>query len=99
MVGCVSVSAHLRLLCLNTGSSSLKFALYEIGEREVALATGAAEGIGNPGARLSLRKGTDTPAVEVTVEAPDGRAAIQTLLAALEAHRLPAPDAAGPRPA
>ena len=91
------MSAPLRILCLNTGSSSLKFALYEIGEREVALATGAAEGIGNPGARLSLRKGTDTPAVEVTVEAPDGRAAIQTVLAALDAHRLPAPDAVGHR--
>ena len=87
----------LRILCFNTGSSSLKFALYELGEREVALATGAAEGIGTPGARLSLRKGSDAPAVDVAVEAPDGQAAIQTVLAALDSHRLPAPDAVGHR--
>ena len=87
----------LRILCLNTGSSSLKFALYELGEHDVALATGAVEGIGASGARLALRKGTDTPAVEATVEAPDGEAGIRTVLGALDAHQLPAPDAVGHR--
>ena len=91
------MSPGLRILCLNTGSSSLKFALYELGEHEVALATGAVEGIGDPDARLSLRKGTDTPAAEVTVEVPDGGAGIQTVLTALDAHQLPAPDAVGHR--
>ena len=91
------MSPSLRILCLNTGSSSLKFALYELGDREVALATGAAEEIGNPGARLSLRKGSDAPAVDIAVEAPDGQAAIQTVLGALDGHRLPAPDAVGHR--
>ena len=86
----------LRILCLNTGSSSLKFALYELGEREVALATGAVERIGDPGARLSLRKGADAE-VERTVDVPDGRAAIETALAALDPHELPAPDAVGHR--
>src|SRR3989454_542089 len=71
LVGGLSVSPSLRILCLNTGSSSLKFALYELGEREVALATGAAEGIGNPGARLTLRKGGDTPTVDVLDQVPD----------------------------
>src|SRR5207247_8866483 len=33
----------LRLLCVTPRSSSLTFALYELGEREVALATGAVE--------------------------------------------------------
>jgi len=87
------VSPSLRILCLNTGSSSLKFALYELGEREVALATGAAEGIGNPGARLTLRKGGDTPTVDVLDQVPD----VKTVLAALDTHRLPAPDAVGHR--
>ncbi len=90
------MSPLLRILCLNTGSSSLKFALYELGEREVALATGAVERIGDPGARLSLRKGADAE-VERTVDVPDGRAAIETALAALDAHQLPAPDAVGHR--
>ena len=90
------MSPPLRILCFNAGSSSLKLALYELGEREVALATGAAEGIGKPGARLSLRKGTDSP-IDLTVDGPDGRAAMQTALAALDAHRLPAPDAVGHR--
>ncbi len=90
------MSPLLRILCLNTGSSSLKFALYELGEREVALATGAVERIGDPGARLSLRKGADAE-VERTVDVPDGRAAIETALAALDPHELPAPDAVGHR--
>jgi len=90
------VPPPLRILCLNTGSSSLKFALYELGEREVALATGAAEGIGDPGARLSLRKGAGAT-VELTVDVPDGRAAIGTALDTLDAHQLPAPDAVGHR--
>jgi acetate kinase len=93
----LSVSPSLRILCLNTGSSSLKFGLYELGEREVALATGAAEGIGNPGARLTLRKGGDTATIDVLDEVPDGHAAIKTALAALDAHSLPAPDAVGHR--
>src|SRR5207244_4262754 len=81
----------LRILSPTTGSSSLKFALYELGERQGALATGAVERIGDPGARLSLRKGADAE-VERTVDVPDGRAAIETALAALDPHELPAPD-------
>jgi acetate kinase len=87
----------LRILCLNSGSSSLKFALYEMGECEVALTTGAAEGIGSAGGRLSLAMGSDTRDAGITVEIPDARAAIQAVLAALDAHRLPTPDAVGHR--
>ena len=70
----------LRILCLNAGSSSLKFALYELGGREVALATGTVEKTRDSGTRVS-----------------DGRAAIETALAALDPHALPAPDAVGHR--
>jgi hypothetical protein len=43
-------SAHHVILCLNSGSSSLKFALYSLGEgKEVRLAHGAAERIGLAG--------------------------------------------------
>ena len=90
------MAPDLRILCLNTGSSSLKFGLYELGEHEVTLATGEVEGIGDPDARLSLRKGTDAP-IHLRVDVPEGPAAIRTVLAALDAHRLPAPDAVGHR--
>src|SRR2546428_12160471 len=60
------------------------------------LSTGAVERIGDPGARLSLRKGADAE-IERTVDVPDGRAAIETALAALDPHELPAPDAVGHR--
>jgi acetate kinase len=91
------VSLPLRILCLNTGSSSLKFALYEMGEREVALTTGAADGIGSPGARLSVAKHSDTPVMGVAVEIPDARAAMEAVLAALDAQRMPTLDAVGHR--
>ena len=52
--------AHLAdghaILCLNSGSSSLKFALYHLGEEtEVRLAHGAVERIGLDGGHLWLR--------------------------------------------
>src|SRR5439155_16919540 len=52
--------------------------------------------IGDPGARLSLGTGADA-AVERTVDIPDGRAAIETALVALDPHEFPAPDAVGHR--
>jgi acetate kinase len=95
VVGGLSVPS-VRILCLNTGSSSLKFALYELGEREVTLATGAVDRIGDPGARLSVRKGAGAE-VEHSVDVPDGRAAIDAALAALDGYELPSPEAVGHR--
>ena len=44
------------ILCVNAGSSSLKFALYAVSEAdEKKNAEGAIEGIGQPGARLWIR--------------------------------------------
>jgi len=41
------------ILCMNSGSSSLKFALYQLGEAaEIALAAGAVERVGLPGGSL-----------------------------------------------
>jgi acetate kinase len=43
------MSASPIVLCLNSGSSSLKFALYQLGDdEEVLLAAGAVERIGLP---------------------------------------------------
>ena len=43
------------LLCINAGSSSLKFAVYQEDERR--LAEGAVEEIGRPGARAWIKRG------------------------------------------
>ena len=53
------------VLCLNSGSSSLKFAVYQAGRDEVRIANGAVERIGLPNGRLWLRRsageGVDEP--------------------------------------
>jgi acetate kinase len=43
------------VLCLNSGSSSLKFAVYQVGSDETRIANGAVEAIGLPSSRLWLR--------------------------------------------
>ena len=46
----------VNLLCINSGSSSLKFALYPLAEAaETSLANGMIERIGLPGSRLRIR--------------------------------------------
>ncbi len=47
------------ILCVNGGSSSLKIALYRMGNQEELLLSGAAEGIGN-GGRFWIRSGDRT---------------------------------------
>lgn len=47
------------ILCVNGGSSSLKIALYRMGNQEVLLLSGAAEGIGD-GGRFWIRSGDRT---------------------------------------
>jgi acetate kinase len=81
----------VRVLCVNSGSSSLKVALYE---DEIPIASGAVEGIGLGEGRLTVRDA----AARVLRDAPgvfsDASAALQ---GALAAAGLPAPDAAGHR--
>jgi acetate kinase len=62
----------------------------------VTLATGAVDRIGDPGARLSVRKGAGAE-VEHSVDVLDGRAAIDAALAALDGNELPSPEAVGHR--
>jgi acetate kinase len=80
----------VRVLCVNSGSSSLKVALYE---DEARIASGAVEGIGLGEGRLTVRDAVrvlrDQPGVF-----PDARTALQGVLAGTG---FPAPDAAGHR--
>ena len=86
------------ILCMNSGSSSLKFALYQLGEAaETALAAGAVERIGLPGGSLWLRAETTEARIDEASNFPDHQAAVHSAFAALEKLRLPSPDAVGHR--
>lgn len=86
----------MAILCLNSGSSSLKFALFDIsGSAEQKLASGAAEDIG-PQARMWLR---DAGKILLDQSASLGTAheCIDAVFAALDRLSLPRPHAAGHR--
>jgi acetate kinase len=91
-------SASQVILCLNSGSSSLKFALYRLGDgEEVRLAHGAAERIGLTGGHLWLR-GTDNEALaDVDRDFPDHTAAAEGIAAAAKGLGFPPPEAVGHR--
>jgi acetate kinase len=91
-------SASQVILCLNSGSSSLKFALYRLGVgEEVRLAHGAAERIGLAGGHLWLR-GTDNEAlVDVDRDFPDHAAAADGIAAAAKDLGFAPPVAVGHR--
>ncbi len=85
------------VLALNSGSSSLKFALYAGGAAdETCLAEGAAEGLGLDAGRFWIRRPGSEPDVETrTFAGPDD--AIRAVFEALDAFRHPRPAAVGHR--
>lgn len=86
------------ILCVNSGSSSLKFALYRMGtEPEALIAGGAVERIGLAGGRLWVRSADRKPLAEGYEDFPDHTAALRGLHAAAEGLRLPPSDAIGHR--
>jgi len=86
------------ILCMNSGSSSLKFALYQLGnDEEVLLAKGAVEHIGLQGGHLWVRDGGKEALAKVQDDFPDHTAAVQATFAALEGLNLPQPVAVGHR--
>jgi acetate kinase len=90
-----------RILCLNAGSSSLKFAVYEhkaaaAGGDEGRLVAGAVERIGLKDGRFRLNDG-DTAATETAGEYPDHGTAVHAVFDALERRGLSALDAVGHR--
>ena len=80
----------LRVLCVNSGSSSLKVALYE---DEARIASSAVEGIGLGQGRLTIRDAASRVLRDEQGAFPDASAALH----ALAGTGLPAPDAAGHR--
>src|SRR5208282_3744717 len=85
------------ILCLNSGSSSLKFALYQIGDgKEILLAQGAVEHDDSQIARLWIHS-TQGNIDETGREMSSASAALQAASTELERLRLPHPDAVGHR--
>ena len=89
------------ILCLNAGSSSLKFAIYEhkaaaAGGDESRLVAGAVERIGLKEGRFRLNDG-DAAATEPAGDYPDHATAVHAVFDALERRGLSALDAVGHR--
>jgi len=90
------MSRHI--LCINSGSSSIKFALYRLGPEEELRAKGAVERIGMPGGWLWLEDGTGTRLADRHGDFSDHGKAIQAMFAlAVDDYRFPAPDGVGHR--
>jgi acetate kinase len=90
------------VLCLNAGSSSLKFAVYRVaaGDREKAetlLAEGEVERVGAPGSRLRARAPAASAPIDREERFADHIAAVGAVFAALETLGASGPDAVGHR--
>ena len=86
------------ILAFNSGSSSLKFALYEfsaVGER--LLVRGEAENVGAPSAHLWLRPTDGSSIVDQLHPIPDHQAALQIALDLLKKREFARPSAIGHR--
>src|SRR5258707_10972214 len=86
----------LEILCFNVGSSSLKFALYRMGEGNALLARGAVEGIGATEGRRWLQSQPGRRLDEAGRFASH-RDAAECAFAALEAQRIVKPAGIGHR--
>src|SRR6478736_8740548 len=85
------------ILCLNGGSSSLKFAVYRLnGATEERTFSGAVEGIGESIGKAWLRSG-DTALQEESGRFPDHTAAINKMFVALRKQGVEKMAAAGHR--
>jgi acetate kinase len=86
------------ILCINSGSSSIKFALYRIREDEELYAQGAVERIGLPGGWLWLKDRQGKRLVDRHADYADHNEAVKAMFAtAMEEHHLPVPDGVGHR--
>jgi len=91
-------SDSVHILTVNSGSSSVKFGLYAMGDGEERVAEGAAERIGLPGSWLWSVDGRGNRVVDRHLDLRDHDEAVKAILmVVLEGHQLPVPDAVGHR--
>ena len=76
-----------RILTINTGSSSLKVALFEIGRGETRILSGEIERIGDPEGRLHVTDANGATLIDQRNHLADHGAALEALLAWLRADR------------
>jgi acetate kinase len=85
------------ILCLNSGSSSLKFALFSVSEAVATkLANGAVEDIG-PSSHFWLHDANQRSLLDTQANLPAAHKCITAVFRAIEHSGLPRPDAAGHR--
>lgn len=89
--------ATRHILCVNSGSSSLKFHVYAIGQAEQVLVTGAVVDLGQEDGRLRLVAGSSKVVSERQLGSIDHETAIESAMCALAALSLPEIDAIGHR--
>jgi acetate kinase len=87
----------ITILAVNTGSSSIKFSLYESGEREELLFSGSLTRIGLPDGRFSVTDAEGRYIDCVRVEVADHEAACRQVFSWIKAHGPGMPDAVGHR--
>ena len=86
------------ILCINSGSSSMKFALYFVRETEELIAEGAVERIGLSGGWLWLKDGQSKRLVDKHSEFSDHKDAVKAMFTtAMVDQHLPSPDGVGHR--
>ena len=85
------------VLCINGGSSSLKFAIYQVGETERLTAYGAVEAIGEEKTTLWVQNGDGSRLEERSLGTIDHEGAVKAALEALDSPGLHPFDAAGHR--
>lgn len=91
------MSATQTILSINSGSSSLKFRLFEMGGVEQLLAKGAVEGIGQGEGHLRFVDARGDVFAEREFDSIDHERAIEEALAALSDKTLPSIEAVGHR--
>lgn len=86
------------ILCINSGSSSMKFALFLLAGTEDLIVEGEVERIGLPGGRLWIRDGHGKHLEDKQMDFPDHMAAVKAMFTtAMDEHHLPVPDGIGQR--
>lgn len=86
------------ILCINSGSSSIKFALYRVHGTEQLIAQGAVERIGLPGGWLWLKDRQGQRLVDSHADYASHKEAVKAMFStAIEEQHLPVPDGVGHR--
>src|SRR3984957_4589738 len=90
--------SSLPILVLNSGSSSIKFAIYEAGYgQRTKIFEGAVDGIGTDNGKFWIKDAADKKVVDQTPPLPNRAVAFSKVAEALNSGQFPAPKAIGHR--